>query len=321
MRLPTAWEIRAAAGEPRAVIRVRNLQTTLGALAGSDAWGRTGRPQPALLSAEVMLAAPFSEAVDTDTVAADTVHYGTLSKAMLKSIAHWEQAPAGQTANGAEQATVPCSLRPVVDKLWADLGGHPGDTPSSAVLQPGVARYLSVSVRLPKASLAGDGVSMTMSGILGTPAATTNGEGARRSQYPSVPAVTLCLHGLRLRTLVGVHPHERTAKQTIVADVTLDGYGGNSDEYAGFEALVVRVCSYSIIDRRAWSKWNGLLMIRRSSKNPAMQHSRPWPQTLPEQCSVTFAPLTPGPGQTMCTWHWRSRWQCRLQTPPWSRCA
>lgn len=230
-----SWAVLAAAGEPRASIRVRNLQATLGAGAAQDAWGRNGRPQPCLMSAEVALASPFPEAAVSDSVAEDTVHYGTLSKAMLKSINQWQVAKEGQTR----------TLGNVVDALWVDLTGSTvageASSPSAgkAVLNVTTTSRLAVTVLLPKASLVGDGVSLTATAVLGAGAAST---GAKPW------ATTLKLHRLRVPVLVGVHPHERTAKQAVLADVSLDGYGAPGDlidEYAPLEALVVRTLEES----------------------------------------------------------------------------
>ena len=232
-----SWSVLAAAGEPRATIRVRNLQATLGAGAAQDAWGRSGRPQPCLMSAEVALASPFPEAAVSDSVAQDTVHYGTLSKAMLKSVGQWQA-----------EAAQPKTLGDVVNSLWVDLTGSTvtgeAATPSAgkAVLDVAATSRLTVAVLLPKASLVGDGVSLTATAVLGAgAAAAAASETGNPTRKPWV--TTLKLHRLRVPVLVGVHPHERTAKQAVWTDVSLDGYGAPSDlvdEYPLLEALVVR---------------------------------------------------------------------------------
>ncbi|EPE09179.1 hypothetical protein F503_06955 [Ophiostoma piceae UAMH 11346] len=235
-----SWSVLAAAGEPRATIRVRNLQATLGAGAAQDAWGRNGRPQPCLMTAEVALASPFPAAAVSDSVAQDTVHYGTLSKAMLKSVGKWQA-----------EAAQPSTLGDVVNTLWVDLTGNTvtgeAATPSAgkAVLDVAATSRLTVSVLLPKASLVGDGVSLTATAVLGASAAAASDTGNAK---PRPWATTLKLHRLRVPVLVGVHPHERTAKQAVLTDVSLDGYGVPSDlvdEYASLEALVVRTLEAS----------------------------------------------------------------------------
>lgn len=236
MSQPTAWDVQAAAGEPRAVIRVRNLQTTLGPGAAQDAWGRNGRPQPAVLSAEAVLAAPFPEAADTDRVAGDTVHYGTLSKAVLVSVKRW-----------SDEREVPRSLLEVLSGLWIDLAGQMVVNGATAIIngpdQPpllsaSVVRSLSVTVLLPKASLVGEGASLTSTGIL---------TGAAEGPAP-IASNTLRLHRLRVPTLVGVHPHERTAKQAVVADIALDRFNGLTDVYTQLEAFVVQILETSAFE-------------------------------------------------------------------------
>ncbi|KAL1890156.1 hypothetical protein Sste5346_008449 [Sporothrix stenoceras] len=243
---PTAWDVQAAIGEPRAVIRVRNLQTTLGPKAGQDAWGRNGRPQPAVISAEAVLAAPFPEAADTDRVAGDTVHYGSLGKEILKSMKNWdtvESVPAGERRT-------PITLGHVMAGLWIDLAGQldergtiefvnlPEEPPT--LLTSATVRSLSATIMLPKASLVGEGVSLTSVGIL---------EGKDESPSPkNIASTTLRLHRLRVPTLVGVHPHERTAKQAVVADIALDRYYEESDVYTQLEAFVVQIMATSYFE-------------------------------------------------------------------------
>ncbi|CAK7245913.1 MAG: hypothetical protein STHCBS139747_007518 [Sporothrix thermara] len=238
--IPTSWDVQAAAGEPRALIRVRNLQTTLGAAAGQDAWGRQGRAQPAVLSAEAVLTTPFAEAAVTDSVAGDTVHYGTLSKALLSSIGSWCEPKESQPAAG--------SLDDVLAGLWLDLTGQVVSSGQSSpladparteavLLSADVVRRLTVTVLLPKASLNGDGASLTITGLL-----------APQGTVGALAARTLRLHRLRVPTLVGVHPHERTAKQAVVMDVALDRYDGLQDAYPKLEAFVVKLVEASAFE-------------------------------------------------------------------------
>ncbi|CAK7565614.1 MAG: hypothetical protein SEPTF4163_003536 [Sporothrix epigloea] len=240
MPYPTAWDVQAATGEPRAVIRVRNLQTTLGATAGQDAWGRHGRAQPAVLFAEAVLIKPFSEAAVTDSVAGDTVHYGTLSKALLSSIGSW--------STPKENRPAASSLYDVLACLWTDLTGQMvasglsvpliATTEAKAVpLKADVVRRLTVTVLLPKASLVGEGASLTITGLL-SPQATNEAIASR----------TLRLHRLRVPTLVGVHPHERTAKQAVVMDVALDRYDVLQDAYPKLEDFVVKLVEASAFE-------------------------------------------------------------------------
>lgn len=235
---PSAWDVQAAIGEPRAVIRVRNLQTTLGPGAAQDAWGRNGRPQPVVISAKAVLAAPFPEAAHTDRVAGDTVHYGSLSKGLLKSFKRWDV---------EQPAAVTIGLNHVLEGLWIDLVNQivangtatalekKDDDKTSPLLTADVVRSFSATVLLPKASLVGEGVSLTSTGILA---------GGSQGLAP-IACNTLRLHRVRVPTLVGVHPHERTAKQAVVADIALDRFDSLADVYPQLEAFVVQILETS----------------------------------------------------------------------------
>ncbi|CAK7265907.1 hypothetical protein SEPCBS119000_001747 [Sporothrix epigloea] len=236
MPSPTEWDVQAATGEPRAIIRVRNLQTTLGASAALDAWSRSGRAQPAVLSAEAVLVKPFAEAAVTDRVAGDTVHYGVLSKSLLASISKWSSLD----THGIMDF---CSLQDVLRGLWRDLTGQQVadglSTPAQAVtkavpLTAEVVRRLTVTVLLPKASLVGEGASLTTTGLL-----------APQGGGEAIATHILRLHRLRVPTLVGVHAHERTAKQAVVMDVALDRYSGPRDIYTMLESFVVKLVGAS----------------------------------------------------------------------------
>ncbi|EFX01713.1 serine/threonine-protein kinase psk1 [Grosmannia clavigera kw1407] len=237
--LANTWGVRMTAGEPVAVVRVRNVQTSLPATttaaSAHDAWARAGRGQPLLVSAEVGLSAPFPEASADDRVADDTVHYGILSKAILRSV----EALSGKDASGQDSVDGPSSssgLYGVLDAIWTDLTGFRLDGQQSAketskkpVLDMSRVQLLAVSLHLPKASLVGDGVSLT----------------ATATPKTSRTAIALRLHRLRVPTLIGVHPHERQAKQAVVADVIVDRYGEQVDGYATLEALVVKILDTS----------------------------------------------------------------------------
>ena len=68
------------------MIQVNNLQTNL--KVGTDAWGRAGKLQPALISATVSLLQDFGTAAMGDDVDQSTIHYGILSKEILKVAEH-----------------------------------------------------------------------------------------------------------------------------------------------------------------------------------------------------------------------------------------
>ncbi len=279
--LVSSWRVRADAGEPIAVVRVRNLQGAVPA--GRDAWGRgpgsgTGRgprPQPVLLSSEVSFARPFATASAGDRLGAETVHYGTLSKALLGGLDEISVGGLPPPRRGEAQAQDQDQDRDqdqdqgrgrgptssdVSELLWVRMTGR-GVDGSRVELPPDqlplldAARLssLSLSVRLPKASLLGAGVSLT------TVACFRGGEeeeeeGEEQKQVPDNGnndnnnnnplrsySRTLRIHGLHVPTLVGVNPNERKARQMVIADVEIDRYDVADDIYADVEKTVVEV--------------------------------------------------------------------------------
>src|SRR3954462_13724068 len=103
--LSTQWEVRAVAGEPKAVVRVRNLQAIV--QGGTDAWGRPGKAQPALISAEISFVHPFGTVCSDDRLSPETVHYGKLSKAILEAIDDLNNEPPPPAAPGTLPDSAP----------------------------------------------------------------------------------------------------------------------------------------------------------------------------------------------------------------------
>lgn len=219
----TLRELDILEGEPTAIIRVRNLQTTI--QGPSDAWGRPGRPQPALVSAEVSLKKPFGSSSSSDAVAKDTVHYGLLSKAVLATL----DKLARQQASGAA-----VTLMSAVQELFTDLTGldingfASGDGDFGPFLDTDVVRRLTVTFTLPKASLLGSGVAVTGSVLYGNGVIEARGG-------------SLNLVGLRVPTLIGVNDNERLAKQITVANIGIEHYSRAEDYFTEIEAEVVDV--------------------------------------------------------------------------------
>lgn len=231
-RLVSSWQVRAEAGEPFAVIRVRDLQGTI--QAGTDAWGRKNKTQPVLISAELSMARPFDAASSTDRVTDDTVHYGLLAKAILSSLD-------GINNKKKSQSTSHIGLMEAVDQIWADVTGfHPYDQlfgqerGAAGFLRNRIStvRYMSLIVTLPKASLLGSAVSLSTSAVF-----SSTGELSPIVAWSSC----LRLHELRVPTLIGVNDNERLAKQVVVADVEIEKFGHGDDVYIDIESIVVKV--------------------------------------------------------------------------------
>ncbi|KAL0939385.1 dihydroneopterin aldolase family protein [Colletotrichum truncatum] len=228
----SSWQVRAEAGEPFAVIRVRDLQSTI--QAGTDAWGRKNKSQPVFVSAELSMASPFDAASSSDRVSDDTVHYGLLAKAIIASLDGINRRP--QPAGKASHV----HLRDAVSQIWADLTGFSPDGQQVAAAEGNVGflrdrislvRYMNLSVTLPKASLLGSAVSLSTSAVFSP----------EKVQSPVVVwSSCLRIHELRVPTLIGVNDNERLAKQVVVADVEVEHFDATEDIYVGIESIIVK---------------------------------------------------------------------------------
>lgn len=268
----TPWTVRTLAGPSPATVGVRNLATRT--TDARDAWGRPGKEQPLLLSASVEFASGFERAGKTDSLGGDTVHYGTLSKAILASTGNKNKSGGG--------------LATVVGDAWTALTGRNvgSDGEKGAGMLGDEVRFLSVTARLPKASLLGSGVSWTVSECFGA----------------GVYATSLSVHELRVPTLVGMNDNERLAKQFVIATVTVEGVEpiALQDSYTELERVVVKVCyaiprackltygrRWRIPPSRPSRRWPDILVIRpcRSGKSDARRFTSSWrsQQLLPLQ--------------------------------------
>jgi dihydroneopterin aldolase len=195
-----------------------------------DAWGRTGKQQPALVSVEVRMREPFGESSEKDEVAGDTVHYGLLAKGIMAKIQETEEQE--------------CLMGYMIT-LWRKLVGYVdlscvmqflGDA-GEALLKKEQVAYVRVSIKMTKASLLGEGVSMDWA------AAFLEDTTARGME---AAASSMKVHGLRIPTLVGVNANERTAKQIVLANVWVEKLLGVSEDFhPDFEAVVTQVCFLS----------------------------------------------------------------------------
>ncbi|KAL2271201.1 hypothetical protein VTJ83DRAFT_572 [Remersonia thermophila] len=204
--------------DPPAAVAVRNLQTAL-RLSGRDAWGREGRTQPCLVSVEVRFRHGFGLTARGDRLGRETVHYGLLSKAVLRCVEEFEAAGAGSAeAHG---------VKDVLAAVWARLTGL------------ATVRFLSVTVGLPKASLLGEEVRLTASAVF---------DASRAGGPVEARAAALEICRLRVPTLVGVNDNEREAKQFVIATVTVEGFAGGEDSYVEIERNVVQTMEASAFE-------------------------------------------------------------------------
>lgn len=266
MSLRSIWAVRQAAGEPLAVVRVRELATAV--VGPQDAWGRKGATQPATVSAELHFSRAFDAAVAGDSVAAgDTVHYGVLSKLILACVERSNEhalllaassagaggatagggggggaAAGGSGGGGASGGSGGGSgggdvdLRVLLEMIWIVLTGRNVNGDDAApeakpLLDLSRLRFMSLTVTLPKASLLGEAVSLTASNVFPPHLASL-----------SMYGLALKVHRLRVPTLIGVNSNERRAKQFVVADVEIDRFDYYPDLYCELESIVVKVC-------------------------------------------------------------------------------
>jgi dihydroneopterin aldolase len=236
--LLTPYEIRNHLAEPHTLIHVRNLQTTLPI--GTDAWGRTAKQQPVLITCIVSLRQPFSSAVLSDTVTKATVHYGILSKSILEACKQYYQ-------DFKESKDEQICVRDMIDYIhWyltgLDLMRHASskrvkkpidESTREPLLSPSTIHSLSLTIHLPKASLMGQGISLES--ICGYDDVKT-----RDAQHIPL-SIVLKIHGLRIHTLVGVNDNERLAKQTVIANIDFEKWDRIKDCYVELEDVVVKV--------------------------------------------------------------------------------
>ncbi len=244
--LVSAFQLARDARLPApSTIKVKNLHATI--QGPQDAWGRPDRPQPIAISAAVSLDAPFGASSATDTVATDTVHYGLLSKAILSILA---------------TAAPIRSLRHLLDTMWTEMTGF--DSRGRRDVRAGAAearqppflhfaqlRALEITLHLPKATLLGDGVGLTVAGGF---EAAADGEASVKSVLRQ-SAVSLKIHGLRVPTLIGVNSNERLAKQVVIASVEIDRLEDDLDVYSELEQVIVKVCC-QVLTSRTTSLYN-----------------------------------------------------------------
>ena len=230
-KIQTSWAFAATSGESLATIRVRNLQTTVEM---KNAWGSRWEKQPGLISVSVSLRTPFKTAEEEDAVDASTIHYGTLSKAILEAI--------GKSSDG--NSYPPSSLKEFLDYIGGHLTSFTIDGKSNAnpafindwkpILDTSMIRSLELKIMLPKASLLGTGVSLVGSCSF-----------SKVDGRPENYSLALHLHSLRVPAIIGVNPNERLAKQIVVADIEVDQWTTTRDDlYPHLEEIVVKASPF-----------------------------------------------------------------------------
>ncbi|KAK0632160.1 hypothetical protein B0T14DRAFT_532674 [Immersiella caudata] len=274
--LASSWAVRAIAGEPVAVVRVENLQATTDA--ACDAWGRHHLQQPLLISAEISFAQPFTSAAQQDTLTAgETIHYGTLSRAILASL---KDQYSTQEGTSREEG-----LHKIVDKIWLHLTGQRlptgEESPNRVCLLPAEVRtgirFLSITAKLPKASLLGSGISYAMSADF----------------QACLYSKELRLHKLQIPTLIGMNPNERKARQVVIVTVALDKIESiPGDFYTEAEGLIVKTLVESSLETlEALGTHVGDRLLRKYNLDAAFRSVCDWQANvrMEKPTAVTFA--------------------------------
>ncbi|KAI0103725.1 Dihydroneopterin aldolase-domain-containing protein [Nemania sp. FL0031] len=297
--LVSTWQVGADAGEPQAVVRVRNLQSVMAA--GRDAWGRAAKPQPVLLSSEVSFAAAFDTASAHDAVNAETAHYGNLSKTLLSGIELFSPSSSSSSSQSGKNRAEAAGGKNVKDGegkgegiaaprtadvfeiLWVKMTGRVVDGSKVALpldqipfLDATRLRSLSLTLHLPKASLLGAGVSLSTTACFRDAADLAAGE--KKNPLRSY-ARSLRLHGLHVPTLIGVNPNERTAKQMVVVDVEIDRFDAYEDIHTELEGAVVKILelsSFETLEALGTHIANKILDEFRIGDSPQPMRERGW---------------------------------------------
>ncbi|KAG5929009.1 hypothetical protein E4U42_007436 [Claviceps africana] len=225
--LQTSANLLLATGSAPSTVRINNIQSTI--QGPHDAWGRPNRAQPISVSVTVHLLHAFGSASASDALTPDTVHYGLLSKAILSTL--------DTLRSGPREAL---SLPVVLASIWTGLTGQElfasasgtSSADSTPFLRLASLKSLELKVSLPKASLQGQGVSLTGHGVFEDGALVMRG-------------LALALHDLRVPVLIGVNDNERLAKQGVVANVEVERFDDGRDNYCNLESVVVKAMTSS----------------------------------------------------------------------------
>ncbi|KAI1774003.1 Dihydroneopterin aldolase-domain-containing protein [Hypoxylon cercidicola] len=301
--LVSTWRALADAGEPVAVVRVRNLQGAIPV--GRDAWGRPGKLQPVLLSSSVSFAAPFVASPESsgnaDKLDDGTVHYGTLSKTLLGSLELWGQANKPRTAGSPAQNVAAAAIvatgsakdvqaprtADVVELLWVRMTGRVVDGSRIALpldqlpfLDASKLRSLALTVQLPKASLLGAGVSLTTTASFREDVLKDGKDNESSNKNPLRSySRSLRIAGLHVPTLVGVNSNERKAKQMLVADVEIDRFDVADDIHSDLEKMIVdtmETSSFETLEALASHMAEKILSDFRIGDDPKPMRERGW---------------------------------------------
>ncbi|KAF9635141.1 hypothetical protein BFW01_g6036 [Lasiodiplodia theobromae] len=198
----------AAARWPATADTVSLSSLNLVVPAGRDVWGRTDRAQPLALSLTVASRVGFTSAAASDALDAGTVHYGHLSKNLLKALDP-------STTNNQWLSGLVVASRTSEALI--------------ATAAEGAVGAAKIDVCFPKASTLGTGA-----GVEWTVFYSPVGEVVSFSRQ-------LYVKGMAIPTLIGVNSNERMKKQLCVVSVWIDRVSdGAIDSYYVVEDIVLK---------------------------------------------------------------------------------
>ncbi len=175
--------------------------------------GREGNVQPVLVSAVVSLRQPFGTASVQDKVNESTIHYGTLSRAILEATREFHD-KGSASINDGNLSTVKDLISHIEKKLAPQEEQDP-----DILLDRSLVSSLELEVTLPKALL------NSTTGVSRTSTILFDALGERRKYQQEYRGMSVVLRDLRVATLIGVNSNERLAKQLVIANIELDLWG------------------------------------------------------------------------------------------------
>lgn len=169
------------------MVQVKNLNLPLPVLA-PNVWNQV-KEQPASVTVSVFFQEGFTSASGEDDLS-KSIHYGALAKRIRAVCA-------------VESLSLVETLRVVEDTVFL-MGNRPDG--------PNVISSVVSELHLPKASMTGDEITFTW--------ITKVGRTARGGI--EVVRKLFTIPDMRLMTVIGMNPHEREAKQPVIATLELD---------------------------------------------------------------------------------------------------
>ncbi|KAJ2903827.1 hypothetical protein MKZ38_009303 [Zalerion maritima] len=247
---------------PSSQVHLRNLRATT--IHAHDAWNRSRKPQPLLISISIGLSQPFStSSAPGDVVDSSTVHYGHLAKGVSSWMDEYESPPLSKAPGGgtvgmimehlfahltglklpSSSSSWPSSsqaqlrprpqAQPQTEALPQDQDGEQQQQQQQQQQQPlntiatADLEHLPPFLTLSRLHSLAITLSLPKASLLGSRGVfltTTAVFDPSASGAPSLINSQLAVRGIQMPTLIGVNANERTAKQVLIADVEIENF-------------------------------------------------------------------------------------------------